>query len=244
MSGRLFIRIAAGLLLLASARPAQTSGILRFGGTLFQPTNERSLVQEGSFSAGPNSRFFITDELEVEAAEALSGFVSYEHKLTERFGVELSATHTATDIELRGTRTTRVEIHPAEGGETEVRTSSTDLASNGDLDLTEVTIGLNVHFGKRDKADFYAGPFVGYVFFGESIVDDLEGKVTDEVVVGATAGVEIPLRSGKWTLSAAIRYTAMEAGPAAVRRIVVLRGFEDPLGLDPVGLRVGLGRRF
>jgi len=106
-----------------------------------------------------------------------------------------------------------------------------------------ITVGLNYHFTPESYADFYAGPFLAIVRYG-----DIETEVgTGGVVVresvdtdfgwGAIVGFDVPIRSGHWSLGTNLRYIDTN-----------MRGTSDgdPFDgdFDPFIFSIGFGYRF
>ena len=75
-----------------------------------------------------------------------------------------------------------------------------------------ITAGLNYHFTPGNPVDFYAGPFFAIVRYGDIETEAGTGGVTVRESVdtdfgwGAIVGLDVPIRSGHWSLGANLRY--------------------------------------
>jgi len=106
-----------------------------------------------------------------------------------------------------------------------------------------LSIGANFHVKRTDALDFYVGPFLAYVMYGDvdaSAGPEHDSCVKDDFGFGAVAGLDVPLGGGGWMFSTALRYlqTSAEAD-------------EDPhyfeqytIDMNPVILQVGVGKRW
>ena len=112
--------------------------------------------------------------------------------------------------------------------------------SEGDVDFTPLTLGVNFHLTPGSRADFYIGPFVGYASLGSTTISDLGESFSysfdDEFVYGLGAGLDFPFKKGgPWALTAGVRWMDLTAGdPAAGVSI----------GLDPLIASAGLAYSF
>ncbi len=105
------------------------------------------------------------------------------------------------------------------------------------------TLGLNYHSNTGSHVDLYAGAFVAAIRYGDVTIETTPGRVlTDESANtdfgwGATAGIELPIGAGGWSLQANLRY---------IRTRIKLDPDEDVAesDFDPLILSIGIGYRF
>ena len=75
-----------------------------------------------------------------------------------------------------------------------------------------VTLGLNYHFATDSRVDFFAGPYLAIVNYGDIDVEAGTGGAAAEVSVdtdfgwGAIAGLEVPIGASRWSLQSNVRY--------------------------------------
>ena len=115
--------------------------------------------------------------------------------------------------------------------------------STGISSFVPLTLGLNYHFSSGSRVDFYAGPFLALVRYGDVDVESgTSGVFTREAVDtdtgwGVIVGLDVPLRSGNWLLQSNLRYiqTKMKGTTG-----------DDPFegDFDPLILSIGFGYRF
>jgi len=115
--------------------------------------------------------------------------------------------------------------------------------STGISSFAPLTLGLNYHFSSGDRVDFYAGPFLALVRYGDvSVQTGTSGVVAREAVDtdtgwGVIVGLDIPLGSGSWLLQSNMRYIQTNMKGTAAN------GTFDS-DFDPLILSVGFGYRF
>ena len=106
-----------------------------------------------------------------------------------------------------------------------------------------LTLGLNYHFSSGNRVDFYAGPFLTLVRYGDVDVETgTSGVIAREAVDtdtgwGVIVGLDVPLRSGKWLLQSNLRYIQTN-----------MKGTTDDGAFDgdfdPLIISIGFGYRF
>ncbi len=109
------------------------------------------------------------------------------------------------------------------------------LSRRGSGDMMPLLVGSNFHFGVSDRVDLYAGPFVGYVFYGHITIEEEQTAVEDDFAYGAVMGLDVPFGKGSAVFSASARYMITKAEPEEGGAAI---------DMDPVTLLVGLGYRF
>lgn len=110
----------------------------------------------------------------------------------------------------------------------------------GDTSLTTITVNFNFHLTPDGPVDFYVGPTVGYAMWGD-LESDFFGEtfpLDDDFTYGLNLGVDAPFGEGDWFFSGVVNWLVVEAQ------------FEDadpgdaPLDVDPLQLKLGVGKRF
>jgi outer membrane protein W len=218
---RKLFSVFALLVLVASipALAAQGDMILRFGTAYVSPTGDYSeSYEEGSY----------TGWYKEEADAALGGFVGFEYMFTDLFGLDATLLYSNHDADYSWVDMIDGEVDDSESG------------TYGDISFMPFFVGANFHVVQNDAIDFYVGPFVAYVMYGD--VDSVDGPEFDACIkndlgYGVVAGLDVPFGSGGWMFSTAIRY--MKTGAESD---------EDPeffdnytVDVDPVILQVGVG---
>jgi len=106
-----------------------------------------------------------------------------------------------------------------------------------------LTLGLNYHFSSGNRVDFYAGPFLALVRYGDvEVQTGTSGVITRESVDtdtgwGVIVGIDVPLRSGNWLLQSNLRYIQTNMKGATDNG-----GFDGEF--DPLIISLGFGYRF
>ena len=109
--------------------------------------------------------------------------------------------------------------------------------------FSPVTLGLNYHFAPDIPMDFFAGPFVALVNYGSVELETGSRGVSTGISAdndwawGGIAGLEIPLRKGRWSIHANLRY--IDTKLSSMEREVGLDS-----DLDPFIVSIGIGYRF
>jgi outer membrane protein W len=133
-------------------------------------------------------------------------------------------------------------------------TSGLDTTS-GDISLIPITLGINVHFGDAERADFYVGAFVAYVLTGDLELDvvtrttrlgpfmtmsEFGGSVEldDELGFGGVLGVDVPFGGDAWMFTAQVRF--MDLAP----EIDDEADEAEELEINPYSLRLGFAYSF
>lgn len=193
------------LVVAAPSEAAESGWTLRIQGGLL--TSSADLVEE---EAGATLR------AQAETSPAFS--VGLEYRLADRIGIEVSALYSDIDIDFS-----------AELGS--VRAEQTVK-----LEMTPLTLGFNIHLTPSSRFDFYVTPSVSYVRYGDVAfrvdeigLDDRNEVDSDSTAFGLSLGVDIPLGSSAWSVSAHARK--------------IWTNVED-VELDPTLVMVGFARRF
>ena len=103
--------------------------------------------------------------------------------------------------------------------------------------------GANFHLVDSESFDFYVGPRVAYVNFGDFDLDvdgeTLSFDVENEFAWGATIGVNYEVGNGQWALVAEVTYLDLDME-------VLERGADTVTvdGFDPLMVSVGAAYRF
>lgn len=193
-------------------------GVLLFAGPV-----SPALAEEHGMQARFGILYSIpTDDLGLdgqttELDESLGFHASFEYLVTDLIGVEPAISLTNHDVMVSESGFPDLEL--------------------GEIDAFAVTANVNFHLMREKKFDFFVGPTVGYVSWGDLetdvFVQDL--SVDDEFIFGVNVGVDVPLGEGKWGFAGAFNYLFSE--------VSVDRSSAD-IGVDPIQLKVGVSYRF
>lgn len=197
--------------LLAPAFAEEHRNTIRFGAQYVSPTGDYGETIE-------------TTRFTLEAVDAFGPFLSYERMITPRFGIEPTLGYTKHDVDLAV-----LDIESAQGATVEF----------GQVDVLPLVVGANFHFPAGTGADFYVGPQVGYVLFGD-LESDFSSEtlpISDGFAWGAVAGFDLPFGNGKWGFHGRfqlLRFAAEVDDPEV----------DADIDVDPLVVGVGVLRRF
>jgi hypothetical protein len=184
--------------------------IIRFGGTHVMPTGDLTeevwLVEDPMDGMIPS--FFGDATIEPQSGTGLA--LEYEYRWSELIGLDFalwSAEHDV-DVRLRGTLTIIDELT----GEVLVNEPIDETGDGGDLTVSPLIGGVNFHLTNGSRVDFYVGPFVAYVTYGDLEDGSDSFGVDSDFGYGAVVGIDIPIGSGRWAFSSSARYMETEAG--------------------------------
>lgn len=232
MRARTVLTVLTGLMLLAGASQA-TNNIIRFSGASIRPTGELSMMESETLPLGDGTTLITSERLDVEAESTFGFCLDYEHRFPGRFGLGLTLMRANHDVHATGSGSGRI-VDDATG--IVLINISEDFSATADVDMTPLLVGANYHFAKGGNADVYAGPFLGWVMFGDFVLQGERTSIEDEFAYGATLGVDLPFGGGQAAFSAALRYMVAAAVPNE----------PDPqaLDIDPFILVFGIGYQF
>lgn len=149
----------------------------------------------------------VTDR--IEAADEAGWSVGFEWRLGKWAGLEFDYLKSDHDIEF--------------GGETIAGTT-----------MEPLTASFNFHLIHTKIIDFYVGPSISYVMWGDIVDVDGESTSTDsEWAYGAQVGVDFSLIKSL-AIVTGLRYQVMDITP----------GSEDGVGVNPLIAKVGLAFRW
>jgi outer membrane protein W len=231
--------------------------IFRFGLKYVSPTGDlkETETDRERVTIDPNGWLDFTFTGEIEPDSALGFGIGFEYMFTDLIGIDVTLDYSNHDVDttLGGTVvfTPDDPLLPPE-------TASLVGSQQGEIDLTPLTVGVNFHVFKSDAVDFYLGPFVGYVFYGDF---ELKGgtasfqipslpafqesftsgtiSIEDDFAFGAVVGADIPFGGQGWMFSGALKYFKTKAEidePGA--------GNAAELDVDPWEIFVGLGYKW
>jgi outer membrane protein W len=194
--------------------------ILRFGAACISPT--------GDYAAPFDLEGWV-GVLTQEADASLGGFVGFEYMVSDRVGVDATLLSSNHDIEW-----------------TEIGTEPEPFDVRGvwgDISMMPLIIGANFHVKRTDALDFYMGPSLAYVMYGDldaTFGPEHDACVEDDFGFGAVVGLDVAFGGSGWTFSTALRYLQTGADVD-----------EDPhyfepytLDVNPVILQVGVGKKW
>lgn len=106
-----------------------------------------------------------------------------------------------------------------------------------------LSTGVNFHLVSSENIDFYVGPRIAYVMFGDFELDidgqNTEFEVDDELAWGATMGLNYRFGDSRWSLLAEATYLDVDM-------TISEEGVENPTtsSFDPLMVNLGLSYRF
>ena len=159
----------------------------------------------------------LNETLKVDNAVGLS--FGFEHVFLDRYGIDLNLAFSKHDLKLT-----------AEGLTEDV----------GDIKmLVPLTAGFNFHMLRNRFVDLYAGPFAGYVYYGDiESKDDESASITvkNDFAYGAIFGLDASITKRGLIFTSAVKYIKTQAQPDIPDL--------DKIDLDPWVVQAGLGFRF
>jgi len=136
-------------------------------------------------------------------------------------------------------------------------------AFEGDISMMPISVGVNFHVMQKEKINFYVGPFISYVMYGDvkwdkrteyatltpddPLLDPLTGsfsesisetsKIKSDFGFGAVIGIDVPFGSKGWTFSSSLKYLSTKAQ-------VDEEGWTPEIDINPWILNIGVGYKF
>jgi len=154
-------------------------------------------------------------------ADAAAGFqASFEFLVADKIGVEPALTRATHDIDVMEPGFPTLQL--------------------GDADLTTLTVNLNFHLTPESNFDIFAGPTLGYTFWGdlESALLSESFPIEDDFIFGVNFGIGVPFGESDWSFVGAVNWIVVEAA------LENADPGEAPLDVDPLQVKVGVARRF
>jgi outer membrane protein W len=113
----------------------------------------------------------------------------------------------------------------------------------GDIDIMPLLLGANFHVLRKEKVGIYLGAQIGYVAYGDLAIkdkgpDESDISMKDGFAYGLLAGVDAPFGDSKWMFNGSVAWLSTDAD------------FDEPgspsdgIAIDPIVVRIGVGRRF
>ncbi len=210
---------------------------MRFGAGWAMPSGD--LTEPVSFTGqdlGNGTMLAFDGTVSLEPQDAAALVVGYEYRFNPRLGFDVTLLQTNPDVDgrLHGT----YWINDSTTGDL-IETGPLDVTEHiGDLTVTPLMLGLNVHLTPKSKLDVYVAPAIGYVSYGDMNVEGEKISLKSDFAWGATAGLDVPIGKGGWVLSGALRYVSSSADvdePGAAGESLDMRLFV---------VQVGAGYRF
>jgi hypothetical protein len=187
----------------------------------------------------------------VDGGSSLGLRIGYEYRPLRLLGVALEAESITVDMGF--TEMFVIETFDFFTEEV-IRVDNASGATDGELRMSPVTLGLHVYLTSGKRHDVYVGPVAGYVFYDKLVEDawiapfeddtvpDLNGAGTsieldDDTALGAVAGVDLNLRNGKASFYLAVGYldASVDAKDAES---------DFTMDVDPIMMRAGAVFRF
>jgi outer membrane protein W len=177
--------------------------------------------------SGPNDQ---GEVIRADSDRAVGYGRALEYRASRRVGWELGILRATPEIRLHG------EVEPG---------SELSLAKK--VSFVPVTLGLNLHLTPDGPIDVYAGPVVGYAFFGDLTYtfgaggseQRIEFTSGNSFAWGATLGADVALGNGRWAVGAALTY--LDIGWKVTD---VDSGESETVDFNPLIATVGLRVRF
>jgi outer membrane protein W len=215
--------LVLALAMLIAVIPAMADAgdkIIRFGAAYSSPTGDYKEIYQDEL---------LYEELSLEADAALGPYFGFEFMATDLLGIDFTLIHTDHDVDAC--------MYVVYDGMVEVDEHMT-IAT-----ITTMPLFISAHFHVVQKSafDWYVGPTVGYVFFGDlDFVSEFEEpsvSVDDEFGYGFVTGMDFPIGGGGWNFSTALRYVFFDASPSDL-------DLDEALGVDPWIVHVGASKRW
>lgn len=222
------------VLVAAAGAEAREGWIVRLAGASIHPSGDLTFDERESLPLGDGTTLEDEVRATVEADNALGFCIDVEHRFNDRFGLGFTVMRADHDVDIAGSATVRIRDDATNAILFETTESLT--MSLGAVDMTPLLVGANFHFGGSEKVDFYGGPFIGLIDFGDLTFEGERLAFKDEFTYGATLGLDVPFGQGSAAFSASARY--MIAGAESDEPD------SDTLDLDPLVLMFGVGYRF
>ena len=200
----------AAIGLSSEAWSADRKSMLRFGAGYAMPSGDLTeTVSLTGQDLGNGTMLAFDGTMTIEPQDAAALTIGYEYRFRDRLGIDVTLLRTTPDVDgrLRGT----YWINDSTSGEL-LETGPLDATEGvGDLTVTPVMLGLNVHLTPKSRLDFYLAPVVGYVFYGDLDLSGEKIALKPDFAWGATAGLDVPIGKGRWSFSGALRYLSSKA---------------------------------
>jgi len=237
---------------------------IRFGLTFVSPSGSGTIEQsrrETIFTSPDEGTFVDLDTLlAVETGGAAGVGFGFEFLVTRSLGIDVRLGYSMHDVNLDVTGDLTVTPWTLDNDGNMVpdpdAAQSAELTGKqtGELTAVPLTLGLNIYVVRARSLDFYIGPMIGIVIFGDLDLDrgTLEAdpplypvedalqpvpvEIKESPALGVATGVDVWLGGGGWLLSVAARYLKVDAR--------VQRGRQQTVPLDPWTIQVGVGYRF
>jgi outer membrane protein len=157
-----------------------------------------------------------------------------------------SGTGLGIDLEYRASRRLGIDfgvLSASPGIDVDVGAQPLTISGSGDINITPIYAGLNIHLTPDSRFDLYIGPLLAYVRYSEFKLAAGPGLVEAFTTengfgIGGVVGLDIGLGDGRWSLNAAVRYidTTLEATSSD--------GGLGKTDIDPMICSVGFGFKF
>ena len=215
-----FALLAIAILALAAGPALAEKGDnkIRFGVQMVSPTGDVSFDD-------------VDERVEIEADSAVGPFFEFERMVTDRAGVFGNLSLQTHDVDAVIT-----DLSP--GGLTVSGTVA-------EIDVMPLEFGVNFYVFQNDSIDFYLGPKLAYVFYGDVEFDPAfldpgdpgEIPTEDDFAYGANFGLDASFGESGWMFSAGLQYLIM-----AVETDEGVDSLE--VDIDPFVIKVGVGKKF
>jgi outer membrane protein len=154
----------------------------------------------------------------IEADSAIGPEVGFEYMFNDKVGFDVNLGYFDHDVEISG------------GGSSE---------TIGDVTMMPLLFGANFHLTQDKNVDFYVGPTVGYVMFGDLDFTSKFGGdsvgIKDDFGYGVNLGLDVPIND-KWSFSTGLRYFVVGAE--------IDESGAPTVDIDPIAVRVGAAVNF
>lgn len=232
--GQFWIGVVVLALVASGAAWAAESNIIRFAGASVNPTGELRVAEFDVIPLGDGTTLRVSEDILFDPDNAFGFCIDFEHRFSDRFGLGVTVMRSDHDLNARGSATATI----TDDATNTVLFSQTETISlTAGVDMTPVLVGANFHFGPNGKVDLYAGPFLGYVTFGDIVFENEREALKNEVAYGAVVGLDVPLGDRPAAFSVAARYMIASVEPDEP-------GVNQALDVDPWVLMFGVGYTF
>lgn len=200
----LLLVVVVGLLAAPASLAAGEKNHFRFHLGYMSPTGDNKFtddITDVDFD-GDGTPDTLNLAAKAEFQGALGAGIGYEYMVTDLIGIDAGLDYFKPDLELTATGTL---IH-SDGSADE--TVSVKVKGSGKF--MPLTVGPMFHVAKNESMDFYLGPQLAYIMYGDvsvtnEFLGEVKAKFKNELTWGVKLGIDVPLGQG-WAFNGQLQY--------------------------------------